>query len=115
MSPLVYAVEPAEAPSMYIFTAPVVESYVPAAWCHAMSAYELVVIVPPNPPDALLILMKTLPELSMPKCHDAPPYAVVDPVDPPVTHLEIKNPGVVIVVDAVLNQHSSVMRLVMLL
>ena len=72
MSPLVYEVEPAEAPSMYIFTAPVVESYVPAAWCHVMSAYELVVTVPPILPAALLILMKTFPAVSMPKCHDAP-------------------------------------------
>jgi hypothetical protein len=108
MRPLEYTVEPAEAPSMYMFIAPVVESYVPAAWCHAMSAYDPVVIVPPKTPDALLIFMKTFPALSMPKCHDAPPYAVVDPVVPPVTHLEIKNPGVT-EVDAVLNQHSTVM------
>ena len=90
MRPLAYVVGPAEAPSMYIFIAPVVESYVPAAWCHAMSAYDTVVPVPPLLPEILLILMKTFPAVSMPKCHDAPPYAEVDPNDPPDTHLEIK-------------------------
>jgi hypothetical protein len=55
-----------------------------------VSAYDAVDIAPPPLPDTLLILIKTFPAVSMPKFHDAPPYSVAEPNDPPVAHLEIK-------------------------